>query len=392
MKKKWLFHFSLVTLISVILLTQVSVAAFKNVSVGATAPNITLKDLDGNDVSLEDIYKNNELTLLIFWAVCSPRSIEQLKDYQKFYDLYKEKSVRILAVNVESEDITEEDVAKIKSIIDENGIKFTVVMDEGLAAFRNYGVVAIPSSAIIKKDGEIVKDYASYATFAYLDILDNIEYELGIKERPKEVEIAEAAKRYKPVKASLLHYGLGKKLIQRGMADKAIREFKKASDIDGKFDQPHVLLAEVYYEKSLKQKSKTKKEQYLKDAKDEYLKALEINAENLPALSGLALVLIQEQNEKEAEESIEKALGLEPNFTPALAAKGVLFKNKGDKENAIENFKKALELNPNQPLVHYQMAMTYKDAGDNEQSVASLKEAFRILIKQVSLAKLQEHK
>jgi tetratricopeptide (TPR) repeat protein len=387
-----IIYFGLVTFISVILLTQTSVAAFKNVSVGTTAPDITLKNTDGADISLETLYNDNKIVLIVFWATWSPRSVQELKDLQTFYDSYKEKGVEIFAINVENEDMSGEDVAKIKSLIQEMGLKFNVVLDEGLSNFRGYGVVAIPSTAIIAHGGDIIKDYASYATFAHNDIKNNIEYELGIAERPKEVEIAVETKKYKPLKTALLHYGLGKTLIARGMPDKAIREFKKASELDDKFDQPYIGLGEAYYNKAMKQRKKAQKSGYLTTAKEEFLKAVEINSESLPALSGLALVLLENNNDTEAEKHLNKVLNMEPNFTPALSAMGVLFKNRGDKDKAIEKFNAALELNPNQPKIHYLKALTYKEAGENKLAVASFKESFKFLIHEVSLAMIQESK
>ncbi len=391
-KKAALINFVLISLVGIILLTQVSVAAFKNVSVGATAPNVILKDLDGNEVSLEKVYAKNEVVLLVFWATWSPRSIRELKELQELSDKYNEKNIEIIAVNVENEDISDEDIAKIKNVVEENGVKYKVVLDNGLSTFTNYGVVAIPSTAIINSNGELIKDYASYATFAFADITDNVEYALGIKEPPEELTLTEKVKKYKPIKKALLRYGMGKKLIARGMADKSIREFKNAIEIDPKFDMPYVLLGDVYYSKAKSQKSKSKKANYLKLANETYLKAINMNPDNLPALSGIALVLIDEKNTAEAEEHLNKALEIEPNFTPAISAMGILLKNTNEKDKAIESFNLSLELNPNQPEVHYLKGLTYKDSGENELALSSFKEAFRILIKKYSLSMLQHEK
>jgi tetratricopeptide (TPR) repeat protein len=391
-KKINLINFGLTVLVCFILLTQTSVAAFKNVTVGSTAPNITLKNADGEEISLDNIYTSNKLVVLVFWATWSPRSIQEIKDLQKFYESYNEKGVEVYAVNVDNEEISAEDMKKAMAIVNDNNIKFNVVFDEGLATFRGYGVVAIPSTAIINSSGDITKDYASYATFAYNDIKDNIEYELGIKERPKDVEVAEETKKYKPVKAALLRYGLGKKLIDRGMSEKAVREFKKSSELDEKFALPHVGLGEVYYDLSQKQKKKAKRDDFLAKSQEEFSKALELDAESLPALAGLALALLEVKNNQEAQKHLDNALQIEPNYTPAISAMGMLFKNKGEIDKAIEQFNTALELNPNQPEVHYLKAITYKEAGKNKLAITSFKKSFKYLLKQVSLAMKQEHK
>ena len=88
-------------------------AAFKNVQAGAEAPAFRLKDLSGNEVSLES-FKSDNAVLVVFWATWSSRSLEELRDVQKLVAEFGPKGLKALAVNVEHEHATDEDMKAIR--------------------------------------------------------------------------------------------------------------------------------------------------------------------------------------------------------------------------------------------------------------------------------------
>lgn len=113
------------------------------IATGKPAPDFTLKNLEGEDVSLSD-YKG-KIVILNFWATWCKFCDVEMPDLN---DLDKENDdVVVLAVDV----MEEHD--KVKKYIDKGGYGFEVVLDSKGDISRNYLVSAYPTTYAINKEG-----------------------------------------------------------------------------------------------------------------------------------------------------------------------------------------------------------------------------------------------
>jgi tetratricopeptide (TPR) repeat protein len=367
-----------------------SVAAFKNVKLGETAPNFTLKEVDGKDsVTLENYYEKNKVIIVAFWATWSPRSINELKDLKKIVKEYGDKGVGVIAVNVEKEEPTDEEYKEMKKIKKTLETGYKLILDSGLSMFHEYGVVAVPSTVILDGAGVIKKIYDGYPTSAILDMRTDVEVMLGLREYEEEVEVVEV-KGPKILKAAKLHYGVGRKLMERGMGLKSVNELEKAAKLDKNYDLPLVLLGEVYEAESVRVRSKSKKATNRGKAVDAFSRAIERNDQNLFAYSGLVRVHVRQGDLDKADEVMKTIFKIDSNFITGIIANGILLQAKNKDDEAIKEFKRALEYNRNMPEVYYLMAKSYEKQSNYKESITSLKESFRQLVKKVQLNKLQE--
>jgi len=122
------------------------------------APNFSLKDLDGNVVSLKDL--KGKVVILDFWSTWCVPCKKSFPAMQLAVNAYKnDPSVKFLFIHTwETAKMPLEDV---KKYITQSGFKFQVLMDTKDAAARNlmvedYGVSAIPAKFIIDRSGNIV--------------------------------------------------------------------------------------------------------------------------------------------------------------------------------------------------------------------------------------------
>ncbi len=116
------------------------------------APNFTLKDLGGNDVSLVDF--KGKIVIIDFWATwCGPcrmsfpgmqKSIEKLGDGD---------NVKFLFVN--SWERVEDKKENARKFIEDNNYPFQVLMDEDNKVIESYKVGGIPTKFIVGPDGNI---------------------------------------------------------------------------------------------------------------------------------------------------------------------------------------------------------------------------------------------
>lgn len=118
---------------------------------GAEAPNFTMKDMNGNPVSLKDL--RGKTVLLEFWASwCSPCRAEN-PNLKAQYAMYKEKGFEILGVSLDS------DKKKWEEAIAKDGIPWIHVSD--LKGWGNevgilYGVTGVPAGFLISPEGKII--------------------------------------------------------------------------------------------------------------------------------------------------------------------------------------------------------------------------------------------
>lgn len=146
--------------------TQEANEVTADIAKGELAPDFTLVNLDGKEVSLSD-YKGKTV-LVNFWATWCGFCDMEMPDLNK---LDKENDdLVVLAVNVmEEKDIVQE-------YINEGGYEFEVVLDSDGAITRNYLVSGFPTSYFIDKEGVLLGGVPGMLTYDQMnEILDSIK-------------------------------------------------------------------------------------------------------------------------------------------------------------------------------------------------------------------------
>src|SRR5207237_3540111 len=120
--------------------------------VGSPAPEIVLKDLQGRDVKLSDL--RGKVVLVNFWATWCKPCKEEMPAMQAAYDKLRDEGLVVLAVN------ELEDVQRVAEHVRSHGHTFPVVMDHDNRIANRYGVVGLPASFLIDRQG-IVRERVS---------------------------------------------------------------------------------------------------------------------------------------------------------------------------------------------------------------------------------------
>ncbi len=121
--------------------------------VGSQAPEITLKDLSGNQVTLSSF--KGKPVMVNFWATWCPPCRQEIPVIEQMYGDTHASAVasgtpyEILGVATQSDDST------IKAFTTEFDMKFTVLEDTASLTSSDYHVLPIPTSFFIDKDGII---------------------------------------------------------------------------------------------------------------------------------------------------------------------------------------------------------------------------------------------
>lgn len=113
--------------------------------VGGPAPEITLKNLQGQEVRLSDL--RGKIVLLNFWATWCKPCKDEMPAMQASYDKLRDQGLVVLAVN------ELEDTEKVIEHIRKHGHTFPVVMDHDNVVANRYGVVGLPASFLVDRQG-----------------------------------------------------------------------------------------------------------------------------------------------------------------------------------------------------------------------------------------------
>lgn len=117
---------------------------------GGQAPDFSLNDLDGVEVSLSNL--RGKIVLLEFWATWCPPCRESIPAMNELYKKYNDKGLVLLGISVDKGQNIVED---IRAFIREYSIQYPIAIDSKNVNTL-YGVYSIPTLILIDKAGKIV--------------------------------------------------------------------------------------------------------------------------------------------------------------------------------------------------------------------------------------------
>ena len=137
------------------------------------APEFTLPDLNGKNISLAD-YKG-KVVILDFWATWCPPCIKGIPDFVELYEQYKDKGFAMIGISLDQAGI---DV--VKNFARKYKINYPIVMNDGSLDKAYGGISSIPTTFVIDPAGNIRKKYIGY--------IEKAVFEADIKKLLSEVK------------------------------------------------------------------------------------------------------------------------------------------------------------------------------------------------------------
>jgi len=115
---------------------------------GQTAPDFSLKSIDGTEYSVAKLLQRGPVFVSFFKVSC-PVCQFTFPFLERLYKRYGGKDVAFLG-------ISQDNARATKEFADEYGITFPIVLDaEGYPASNAYGLTNVPTSFLIDTDGSV---------------------------------------------------------------------------------------------------------------------------------------------------------------------------------------------------------------------------------------------
>ncbi len=342
-------------------------AAFKHVEEGMKFPEVSGKDvITGEKVSSSDLTDDGaEAVVVVFWATWSARSIELLGDLKNLVAAHEGRPFKVLAVNVEGQRLTATARKAIDRTLAELELPFPTVLDPDLAFFTSYGVIAVPSTAVLDSEHVLRAGPSGYSFLVKDAIIDSVGILLGLK---TTISSEALVQKYQPKPRALRYFNMAVQLTNKGHFERALQKLDRATAADSMFSTPHSLRGQIL----LKMADTTA-------AELAFAKAVALDSESVVAWSGWGSALLQLDNLAKAGTTLENALKLDPTYTPTLLSLARCRLKQGDSVGAEAHLMAAVELNARDPEVLYNLGSFYHVSGRNAEALVAYQTALEQL-------------
>jgi len=125
----------------------IGVYSFPPVELDQPAPELSLYDLKGAEVSLSDF--QGEVVLLNNWATWCPPCRQEMPEFQSYYDKYKEQGFQVVAVEAGQPE------TEVRQFVEQFNINFVVLLDPDNESLETFQQRSLPNSFVIDRTGQM---------------------------------------------------------------------------------------------------------------------------------------------------------------------------------------------------------------------------------------------
>ena len=214
------------SLLAAALLVPRGAGALMVLRLGEAPPPFDLADLSGKRVGSDSF--TGGATVVLFWSTWSPRSAEMFHDFKRHAAAYSGKGLKIVAINNDGENLGVARKAAILEYAAARELPFLMLLDEGLKASADWGVMADPTEVVLDAGGRIAYVLPGYPETLRDELEEAIKKVLGMATRPTVATQALSA----PQEESLALAGLGRQFLAKGDPERAREAFRRAAAAD----------------------------------------------------------------------------------------------------------------------------------------------------------------
>jgi peroxiredoxin len=126
---------------------------FAPLDLGSRAPRYAAATMAGDSLHLDDL--RGHVVLVNIWATWCPPCVREMPALQRLFEKYRERGLRVVAVNVDNAMFGADPVALVRAFVSQNRLTFDVVLDPENRIEAVFQVPALPMTFVIDERGRI---------------------------------------------------------------------------------------------------------------------------------------------------------------------------------------------------------------------------------------------
>lgn len=134
-------------------------------------PNVSLKTMDGESITLAEAAEGDGPVIVSLWATWCVPCLKELDAISEVYpDWQDETDVRLIAVSIDDS----RTVKRVKPLINGKGWDYTILLDTNNDVKRALGAATVPLTILVK-DGKIVYRHSGYSPGAEMELYEKVQ-------------------------------------------------------------------------------------------------------------------------------------------------------------------------------------------------------------------------
>lgn len=124
---------------------------------GQPAPDFTLKNIEGERVSLAELIADGPV-LLDFWATWCVPCKQAIPKFAEVYRKYRDKGFTLVAISTDNT----RSVGKVRPYVRSRGWDFPCLLDTDNEVLKRYRGNSVPHAVLVSGEGKIVRVWIGY--------------------------------------------------------------------------------------------------------------------------------------------------------------------------------------------------------------------------------------
>lgn len=299
------------------------------------SPELVLPKL-ASPLESVDLQKLARPTILIFGEAYNQQTLESLVKLKEIFDTIGITETDLNVFLIVSHTPDKQQMAQLHA---KENINVEILLDKNLNAFGDYGIIVLPSTIVIDKDGRV--DLAlSGVPLSYADMVEDAILLATERITRQQFESSQSAGQQNNAEQESVMRAhrltsLARQLAARNYTALALKRYRQALELDDTYSEARVGMARCLIKLNL-----------IPDAIEELQKILQDNPEDVEANLVISQIEIIQGGDgiAEGKQKIQQILTVNPENPEANYLMGMACEAQDQKDQALNYYKKAARL------------------------------------------------